>query len=139
MSNMPGLAKQPGPDQIGETYMCMFCSSRSNEKLPVGGCAGCGTAWPYGEVRALRALQITSGLLFLVFAVFCFYFSAVALQDIFQAEKMSWGIVALLAVLTGMFAAGGMSSLLGKSWLLRLLLIFFGVSLRRRSRPRGKQ
>ena len=136
---MTGFAKRPKTEAMGETYMCMFCSSRSNEKLPAGGCAGCGTAWPYGEVRALRALQITTGLLFLVFAVFCFYFSAVALQDIFQAEKMSWGIVALLAVLTGMFATGGVSSLLGKSWLLRLLLIFFGVSLRRRRRPRGEQ
>jgi len=110
----------------------MFCSSRANDKLQAGGCAGCGTAWPYGEVRAVRALQIAAGLLFLVFAVFFFYFSAVALQAIFQGEKMSRGIVALLVGLTGMFAAGGVSSLLGKSWLFRLLLIFFGVTLRRR-------
>lgn len=115
--------------------MCMFCSYRSNERLPVGGCSHCGSAWPYGKVGALKALQVCSGVLFIVFSGFCFYFSAVALKDILQGDKVPWGIFALLFALGGMFAAGGVSSLFGKSWLFRLLLIFFGVTLRRR-RPR---
>jgi hypothetical protein len=68
---------------------------------------------------------------------FCLYFSAVALQDIFQGDKISWGIVAVLFAVSATFIAGGVLSLFGKSWLFQLLLVFFGVALRR-SGPRGK-
>jgi hypothetical protein len=129
---MPEFPKPQETDQVVERYMCMFCSCRANEKLPVGGCPGCGSAWPYGKVRALQALQVYCGVLFIVFSGFCFYFSAIALKDIFQGDKIPWGIFALLFGLGGILAAGGVSSLFGKSWLLRLLLVFFGVALRRR-------
>ena len=129
---MPEFPKPQEIDQVVERYMCMFCSHRSNEKLPVGGCPQCGTPWPYGEVRALKALQVVSGIVFIVFSGFCFYFSAIALKDIFRGDKIPWGIFALLSGVGGVLAAGGVSSLFGNSWLFRLLLVFFGVALRRR-------
>lgn len=76
-------------------------------------------------------LQVVSGIVFVVLSGFCFYFSAIALKDMFQGEKIPWEIVAILFGLGGIFAAGGVSSFLGKSWLFRLLLVFFGVALRR--------
>jgi hypothetical protein len=134
---MVAPANQNRPALVGEGFMCMFCGSRSNEKIQAGGCAGCGTQWTYGAVRALRPLQIITGFVFLLVAVFFFYLGAVAFQDIYQGERMSWGVIALVAGLGGTFFVGGVSSLLGKSWLLRMLLIFSGVVLRRR-RPRDR-
>jgi len=119
----------------GERYMCMFCSSRANAKLPTGGCPGCGTAWPYGEVRALRALQIISGFVFITLGGFCLYFSALVLKDFFPGHKMPWGPFAVLLGVGTIFLVGGLSSFFGKSWLFRVLLIFFGVVLRRRRDP----
>jgi uncharacterized RDD family membrane protein YckC len=138
MFDLPGFVKQQDTDQIGARYMCMFCSHRSNERLQVGGCPHCGTAWPYGEAGALRALQVIAGLVFVVLGGFCLYVSAVALKGIFQGDKIPWGIFAVTFGVGGTFVTGGVSSFLGKSWLFRLLLVFFGVALRR-SGPRGKQ
>jgi hypothetical protein len=130
---MPEFAKQPEADQIGPKYMCMFCSYRSNEKIQVGGCPGCGTAWPYGEHRALRALQIISAVVFISISGFLFYASATALREILHSHKVSWWIFAIPFGVGWIFAAGGVASLFGKSWLFRVLFIFFGVTLRRRS------
>jgi hypothetical protein len=116
----------------------MFCSSRANEKLPPGGCPGCGTAWPYGEVRALRALQVISGFVFVILGGFCIDFSAIVLKDLFQGNKIPWGVFAVLFGVGGIFLAGGFSSFFGQSWLFRLLLVFFGVALRR-SGPQRKR
>jgi hypothetical protein len=129
---MPEFAKLQETDQAVEPYMCMFCSSRSNEKLPVGGCPGCGSAWPYGKVRALRVLQIYCGVVFIIFGGLCLYFSAMALKDILQGDKIPWGIFALLFGVGGILLVGGVSSLFGESWLFRVVLVFFGVTLRRR-------
>ena len=130
---MPEFPKPQETDQVVERYMCMFCSHRSNEKLPVGGCPHCGTAWPYGEVGALKALQVVSGIVFIVSSGFCFYFSAIALKDIFQGDKIPRGICVILFGLGGTFAVGGVSSFFGKSWLFRLLLASFTMRSRFRS------
>ena len=122
-------------NQIGPSYMCMFCSHHANEK-PVSGCPNCGTAWPYGEVGPLRALQVVAGIMFSVFSGFAFYFSAIVFKDIFQGAKIPWGVFGVLFGLGGILAIGGVSSFFGKSWLFRLLLLVFGVTLRRRSPPK---
>jgi len=115
----------------------MFCSCRSNKKVQVGGCLHCGTAWPYGEIRTLRALQVISGVVFIGMSGFCFYFSAIALQDILRGDKVPWAIFAILLTVGGILAAGGVSSFFGRSWLFRLLLAYSVVL--RRSGPRRKQ
>jgi hypothetical protein len=133
---MPLLAKGR-QNESSAKYMCMFCSYRSKEKLQVGGCPDCGSAWPYGTVGALRALQIISGVVFISLSGFFLWFGSIGLQDKLRGEKISWAIVVILLGVGGILVAGAVSSFLGRSWLFRLLLVFFGAGLRRR--PPGTQ
>jgi hypothetical protein len=68
---------------------------------------------------------------------FFLWFGSIGLQDKLRGEKISWAIVAILLGVGGILVAGAVSSFLGRSWLFRLLLVFFGVGLRRR--PPGTQ
>jgi len=128
---MPRLAKGQQTDPSKAQYMCMFCSSRSNEKLN-GGCPHCGSAWPYGAAGALRALQVISGVVFISLSALLLWAGTVELQDKLHGEKISWGVVAILPGVGAILVAGGVSCFFGRSWLFRLLFVFFGVTLRRR-------
>jgi hypothetical protein len=129
---MPRLAKDQRIDPSKPQYMCMFCSYRSNEKLHAGGCPHCGNAWPYGAVGALRALQIISGVVFISLSGFLLWAGTVELQNKLHGEKISWGVVAIPLGVGAILVAGGISFFFGRSWLFRVLFVFFGVTLRRR-------
>jgi uncharacterized RDD family membrane protein YckC len=104
-------------------YTCMFCQYRSSEKRV--GCPSCGMAFGYGEIGAMKALQLMQGIIFTLIGCLALYEGVhLALGEIqgTYGEIPLW-VFALLFAFGGVFAAGGLSSFFGRSWLIRWLLL----------------
>lgn len=100
-------------------YVCLFCRYRSGEKHL--GCPNCGRRYGYGEVRAMRALELMNGIVFTVIGGFLLFEDAKILGFVIAGET-PWYIFAMVLAIGGVLAAGGVSALFGRNWLTKWLL-----------------
>lgn len=109
-------------------YRCIFCGFRSDmQKL---GCPNCGLKG-YGKAGVIKGLQIGHGIVFtLIGGITLFIGASLLVSELKLPYKMAplWVFVIIFGGGT-IFFAGGISSLCGRSWLLRWLLMIFGRGL----------
>jgi uncharacterized RDD family membrane protein YckC len=106
-------------------YLCVFCHYRSN--LKNSGCPHCGRPFAYGEVGAMKAIQLIHGVIFTTIgSALVFVGMKILISELRLPYDMApWWIFVLIFASGALFAAGGLSSFFGSSWLLRLLLVLF--------------
>ncbi len=120
--DLPTFGTQSGPDETESGYMCIFCHYRSDEKNV--GCPNCGRLFAYGEVGAMNGLQLAHGIIFTMIGAALLYIGAKILIDELQLPypMAPWWAFTAIFGMGGLFAAGGLSALFGRNWLLRALL-----------------
>ena len=133
MFNLPGIGAR-GASQAAESqqtgYICIFCHYRSNEKH--FGCPHCGRQFAYGEVGAMRGIQIVHGVIFAVIGgALLLLGTKILVSELHLPYPMApWWIFAIIFASGGLFTAGGLSSFFGSSWLLGLILVLFAGNLK---------
>ena len=126
--------KQYGATSSG--YECIWCDYQSAEKRSQ--CPNCGGAG-YAPVGAVRAMMLMAGVIFsllgglLAYVTFWVVSERLA-DDRLGREGTPWAIVFIIFAGCALCLSGGLSSILGKKWLMRLII---GIAAGRggRSRP----
>jgi hypothetical protein len=109
-------------------YQCIFCGYRSDKQNL--GCPNCGRKG-YAKAGVIKGLQIGQGIVFtLVGGTTLFIGASVLFSELRLPYKMApWWVFVIIFGGGAIFFAGGISSLCGRSWLLRWLLVIFGRGL----------
>lgn len=122
---LPGFASSQNAEVSQTGYSCIFCHYRSNEKH--FGCPHCGRPFGYGEVGAMKGIQLVHGVIFTMMGgALLFVGMKILVSELRLPYPMApWWVFVVIFALGGLFAAGGLSSFFGRSWLLGLLLVLF--------------
>ena len=109
-------------------YRCIFCGYRSDKQNL--GCPNCGRKG-YGNARVIKGLQIGHGIVFtLIGGITLFTGASLLVNELQLPYKMApWWVFVVIFGGGTIFFAGGISSLCGRSWLLRWFLMIFGRGL----------
>lgn len=109
-------------------YWCIFCGYRSDRQNL--GCPICGRKG-YGKATVIKGLQIWQGTVFtLIGGTTLFIGANLLVSELRLPYKMApWWVFVIIFGGGTIFFAGGISSLCGRSWLLRCLLMIFGRGL----------
>ncbi len=115
----------PKMNDESKQFVCIFCHHRSDQRHL--GCPRCGRLYGYGEAKAMKSITLASGLVFTAIGLFLIF---LALRIVFNElhlpyEMAPWWVFVVMFGLGGLFAVGGLTSLMGNCWLLRLLLLLF--------------
>ena len=123
--DLPGFGSSQNTEPSQTGYICIFCQYRSNEKR--FGCPHCGRPFGYGEVGAMKGIQLVHGVIFTTIGgVVLFVGMKILVSELHLPYPMApWWVFAVIFAAGGLFTAGGLSSFFGRSWLLGLLLILF--------------
>jgi hypothetical protein len=129
MFAIPGFSKSQNAEAPQAAYICVFCHYRSNEKH--FGCPHCGRQFAYGEVSAMKGIQLVHGVIFTVIGLaLLFLGTKILVSELHLPYPMApWWVFAIIFASGSLFSAGGLSSLFGSSWLLGLILILFAGNL----------
>jgi len=105
-------------------YECIWCDYRTAEKDTK--CPSCGRAG-YAPAGAVRGMSLMAGLIFTLIGGFLFYVTFWVLNERLVDDELGrdgtpFGIIFIIFLATTLCVAGGISSLLGKKWLMRLML-----------------
>jgi hypothetical protein len=136
--DLPGLgsiaSEKAAPPDTG--YVCAFCGYHSNEKQ--SGCPHCGRPFGYGEVRAMKGIQFVHGAIFTMIGVaLLFIGTKILVGELHTPYPMApWWVFVMIFGFGGLFAAGGLSSFFGRSWLVSLVITLFAGNPRRSSTDR---
>ena len=130
MFALPGFGKNEKAEDPQTGYICVFCHYRSNEKHR--GCPHCGRQFAYGEVAAMKGIQLVHGVIFTVIGcALLFLGTKILLSELHLPYPMApWWVFAIIFGSGGLLAAGGLSSFLGSSWFLGLILVLFAGNLK---------
>jgi uncharacterized RDD family membrane protein YckC/uncharacterized membrane protein YhaH (DUF805 family) len=117
-------------NEAAAQYECLWCDHRSLEKH--ARCPGCGSVG-YASVGALRGLLLMNGVIFTIIGLFVSYLSWSVISDRWRDDQLSRtgtpiGLIFILCLTSILLVGGGFSSLLGKRWLLRLMLTMVRIS-----------
>lgn len=122
----PGQSEGRSTGQIEDAptgYVCMFCQYHASEKH--AGCPKCGMAFGFMPVGALKSLQLIHGIIFTLVGSFALWEGVRMVIGEVRGEygKIPWWSFAFVFAFGCLFAAGGISSLFRRSWLIRWLLL----------------
>jgi uncharacterized RDD family membrane protein YckC len=114
-------------------YECLFCDYHSAEKHTA--CPGCGRQL-FPPVGALRGLLLMMGVIFTLFGVLLSYVTFWVTSERLNDDRLGtagtpWGVIFIIGMAAVLLLSGGISSLCGKKWLLRVILGVVGLSGRR--------
>ena len=121
-----GASAKEAPPPTG--YMCLFCHYRSKEKHV--GCPHCGLRFAYGEVGAMKGIQIIGGVIFTTIGgALLFIGTKILVSELQLPYPMApWWVFVVIFASGGVLASGGLSAFFGRSWLLHLLLVLCGAN-----------
>ena len=137
MFYVPFLSR--GRDETpGFTYQCILCDYQG-EKSSV--CPGCGRVG-YVPTGALRAMLMMTGIIFTFLGAWLGYvtwwtINERLLDDRLQRAGTPWGIIFIIFTACALSLSGGLSSILGKKWLIRMIMAFAGFLGGRSRNARG--
>ena len=105
-------------------YECMWCDHRGNERSEY--CPNCRRTG-YPPVRVLYGTQLLGGFVFVVIGIALAYVTFWVVSDrivdyTLRREGTPWPVIALIVASASVCLFGGISSIAGKKWLLRLLI-----------------
>ena len=105
-------------------YECIFCDARSIEKPDA--CPNCGRPL-FPPIGALRGMLLMAGVIFTLFGFVLSYMTfwivnQRLIDDRLGREGAPWGVIFVVTTAALLCLAGGISSLAGKKWLLRVML-----------------
>jgi uncharacterized RDD family membrane protein YckC len=131
--DLPGLSPKDASQnaELPQTdYICIFCHYRSNEKHL--GCPHCGRRFAYGEVGAMKGIQLVNGAIFtMIGGALLLLGTKILVSELHLPYPMApWWIFAIIFASGGLFTAGGLSSFFGRNWLLGLILVLFAGNLK---------
>jgi uncharacterized RDD family membrane protein YckC len=135
MFEVPFLARRHDDDGAGWSgYECIWCDYRSKEKHAV--CPNC-ARFGYAPVGVVKGMLIMVGLIFSVLGGALAYVSFWVVSERLNDDRLGrdgapWAIIVIILFTCGLCLIGGVSSILGKKWLLRLM-IWVGLRLGARS------
>jgi uncharacterized RDD family membrane protein YckC len=115
---------EPGKASPPFKYECVFCDARSIEKPAA--CPSCGRPL-FPPIGALRGMLLMAGVIFtllgFVLAYLTFWIvNERLIDDRLGRDGTPWGIIFIVTTAALLCLAGGISSLCGKKWLLRVIL-----------------
>jgi len=117
-------------------YECIWCDYHAAEQRPQ--CPNCGGVG-YAPVGAVRAMMLMAGVIFTLFGGFLAYVTFWVVSERLVDDRLGragtpWAIIFIIFTAGALCLSGGLSSILGKKWLMRLII---GIAAGRggRSRP----
>src|SRR5262249_1194264 len=122
MFDPPFLSK---PSERGrQAFECIWCDFCSDEESP--DCPNCGRVG-YVRTGVLRGLLSMCGGIFTIVGCFLVYTSFWVIRDRLVDDKLGRegtpvGVIFIILLATVLCLGGGLSSLIGKKWLMRLIL-----------------
>jgi hypothetical protein len=121
MFEIPGVTTGE-PVAALQGYQCAFCGHRENERRLH--CPNCGVSIPLGETRVVLGLGLMNGTIFSIIGIVVLIIGIRVISFVIDGDT-PWPIEALILGLGILFAAGGVSALFGKNWLMRLFVTIF--------------
>jgi uncharacterized RDD family membrane protein YckC len=125
------LVSRP-PINGGQTFVfaCIWCDYQSDESSTA--CPRCGRRG-YARISAIKGMLLMCGVIFTVIGGFLSYIAFWVISDRLVDERLGRdgtpaGIIFIILLATTLCLSGGLSSLFGAKWFIRLLLIV-GVGL----------
>ena len=125
------LVSRP-PINGGQTFVfeCIWCDYQSDESSTA--CPRCGRRG-YARISAIKGMLLMCGVIFTVIGGFLSYIAFWVISDRLVDERLGRdgtpvGIIIIILLATTLCLSGGLSSLFGAKWFIRLLLIV-GVGL----------
>jgi hypothetical protein len=122
MFDLPFLSQ---PSERGTPgFECLWCDYRSDEER--SDCPNCGRAG-YVRTGALRGILSMSGAIFAIVGCFLVYTAFWVIRDRLADDKLGRdgtpvGVIFIILLATAFCLGGGLSSLVGKKWFMRLIL-----------------
>jgi len=105
-------------------YECIWCNHRGAEKH--SHCPGCGR-FGYAPAGGIRAMMLMAGLIFTLLGAVLSYVTFWVVSERLADDKLGregtpWPVVFIIALACALCLSGGLTSVFGKRWLLRLLI-----------------
>jgi uncharacterized RDD family membrane protein YckC len=127
MFNVPSFILGRRSDQFGAEpsgYTCLFCHHHTAEKHV--GCPKCGSAL-YANTDATKAIMLMNGIIFTLIGSVAMFLGFKIVMIAVHGDYIPWFVFAIVFGFGGLFITGGIAGLLGRSWLVGLLLVLAGA------------
>ena len=121
MFDVPFISRRPGTSM--SVYRCIFCDYQGEKHA---GCPNCGRLG-YAPIGAMRGMLIMNGIIFTLIGALLGYVTWWSvnerlLDDRLQREGTPWGIIFIIFAGCALSMGGGLSAILGKKWLIRVMM-----------------
>jgi hypothetical protein len=130
MFDVPFVSRPPANGEQIFAFECIWCHYESDESRTE--CPRCGRRG-YARVRAIMGILLMCGVIFTVIGAFLSYVAFWVISDRLVDDRLGRGgtpvgVIFIILLATTLCLSGGLSSLFGAKWFIRLLLIV-GVGL----------
>jgi len=127
---------KPGKQNTSSGYECIWCDYQAAEQRT--NCPGCGRAG-YAPAGAVRAMMLMAGVIFSLLGGLLAYVTFWVVSERLADDRTAragtpWAIIFIIFTACVLCLSGGLSSILGKKWLMRLII---GIAAGRRARSDG--
>jgi uncharacterized RDD family membrane protein YckC len=142
MFEVPFLARRRDDGGAGWSgYECIWCDYRAKEKHAV--CPNC-SRFGYAPVGVVKGMLLMAGLIFSALGGALAYVAFWVVSERLNDDRLGrdgapWAIIVIIVFACGLCLIGGLSSILGKKWLLRSMItvgLGLGASSRRNESTR---
>ena len=139
MFDVPFISRRRDDNGAGSSgYECIWCDYRAAEKH--NECPNCGRPG-YAPAGVVSAMMLMGGIIFTLIGVALTYVTFWVVSERLVDDRLArdgtpWGVIFIMVVGCALTLGGGISSIVGKKWLMRLI-IAVGVGLGRGSLRRS--
>jgi uncharacterized RDD family membrane protein YckC len=124
MFEVPLLSRRRDNDRGWSGYECIWCDYRATERHTH--CPNC-ARFGYAPVGVVKGMLLMVGAIFSLLGVALAYVTFWVVSERLTDDKLGrdgtpWAIIVVIFLACGLCLIGGWSSILGKKWLLRLMM-----------------
>jgi uncharacterized RDD family membrane protein YckC len=139
MFDLPFLSERRGDTGAGwPGYECIWCDYRASEKHVA--CPNC-SRFGYAPVGVVKGMLLMAGSIFLLLGAALAYVTFWVVSGRLTDERLGrdgtpWTVIFVIFFACGLCLIGGLSSVLGKKWLLRVMIwVGMGLAVRSSNEP----